>query len=341
MLNRRSFVAGAIAGALYGQSAEPRLLRPRVLKAGNTAGIIAPSTAVFDPDLLAAAERTIRHFGLKLKWGKFIRQRSEYQASVRERVEDLHSMFRDPEVDAVFAIRGGYGSEHLLDSIDYDLIRANPKVFLGYSDITALHLAIQRKAGLVTFHGPVALSGFNDFTQGYFKKALFETKPIGRVGNPVESNDLRPRHTLRTVRPGTARGRLIGGNLTLISTTMGTPYEIDTQGRIVFIEDVGEEPYRIDRMLTQLRLAGKLDAAAGIVWGECEDCRPNDFKASTASIFTMGEIVDNILGSLKIPVLGGLTFGHTSDQVTLPEGVLATLDASKQELIIEESSVVA
>jgi muramoyltetrapeptide carboxypeptidase len=341
MLNRRNFVAGAAAGALYGQSGETRLLRPRVLKAGNTAGIIAPSTAVFDPDLLAAAERTMRHFGLKLKWGKFIRQRSEYQASVRERVEDLHSMFRDPEVDAVFAIRGGYGSEHLLDSIDYDLIRSNPKVFVGYSDITALHLAIQRKAGLVTFHGPVALSGFNDFTQGYFKKALFETKPIGRVGNPVESNDLHPRHTLRTVRTGTARGRLIGGNLTLISTTMGTPYEIDTQGRILFIEDVGEEPYRIDRMLTQLRLAGKLDAAAGIVWGECEDCRPNDYKASTASIFTMGEIVDNILGNLKIPVLGGLTFGHTSDQVTLPEGALATLDASKQELIIEESGVVA
>jgi muramoyltetrapeptide carboxypeptidase len=341
MLNRRSFLAGAAAGALYGQSDETRLLRPRVLKAGNTAGVIAPSTAVFDPDTLAAAERTMRHFGLKLKWGKYVRQRSEYQASVRERVEDLHSMFRDPEIDAVFAIRGGYGSEHLLDSIDYDLIRANPKVFLGFSDITALHLAIQQKTGLVTFHGPVALSSFTDYTQGYFRKAVFETKPMGRVGNPTENNDLRPRHILRTVRPGTARGRLVGGNLTLISTTLGTPYEIGTRGRILFIEDVGEEPYRIDRMLTQLRLAGKLDAAAGIVWGECEDCRPNDYKASSASIFTMGEIVDNILGGLKIPVLGGLTIGHTSDQLTLPEGVMATLDATKQELVIEEAGVVA
>src|SRR5271163_2543361 len=196
MLNRRGFLTGAAAVTLSAQPAEVRLLRPRVLKPGNTVGVIAPSTAVFDPDTLAAAERTMRHFSLKLKWGKYIRQRSDYQASVRERVEDLHSMFRDPAIDAVFAIRGGYGSEHLLDSIDYDLIRANPKIFLGFSDITALHLAIQRKAGLVTFHGPVALSGFNDFTQGYFKKALFETKPIGRVGNPVESNDLRPRHTL-------------------------------------------------------------------------------------------------------------------------------------------------
>src|SRR5271155_1537765 len=225
MLNRRSFVAGATAGALYGQSAEPRLLRPRVLKAGNSAGIIAPSTAVFDPDTLAAAERTMRHFSLKLKWGKYIRQRSEYQASVRERVEDLHSMFRDPAIDAVFAIRGGYGSEHLLDSIDYDLIHAHPKIFLGYSDITALHIAIQQKAGLVTFHGPVVLSRFTGFTESYFRKALFETKPIGIVGNPPEGNEVRPQHTLRTVRPGTARGRLIGGNLTLISTTLGTPFE--------------------------------------------------------------------------------------------------------------------
>lgn len=341
LFNRRNFLASTTAAALAAQPVEARLLRPRVLKPGNTIGVIAPSTAVFDPDTLAAAERTLRHFSLQPKWGKFIRQRSDYQASVRERVEDLHSMFRDPNVDAVFAIRGGYGSEHLLDSIDYDLIRAHPKVFLGFSDITALHLAIQKKAGLITFHGPVVLSGFSGFTQTYFRKALFDTKPIGLVANPAEDNVMRPRHTLRTVRPGVARGRLIGGNLTLISTTLGTPYEIDTRGRILFIEDVGEEPYRIDRMLTHMRLAGKLDAAAGIVWGECDDCRPNDYKASTASIFTMGEVVDNILGSLRIPVLAGLTIGHTGDQVTLPEGVLATLDATKQELIIEESGVVA
>jgi muramoyltetrapeptide carboxypeptidase len=341
LLNRRNFLAATTAGALYAQPTPTPLLRPRVLKPGNTVGVIAPSTAVFDPDTLAAAERTIRYLGLKLKWGKYIRQRSEYQASVHERVEDLHSMFRDPAIDAVFAIRGGYGSEHLLDSIDYDLIHAHPKIFLGYSDITALHIAIQQKAGLVTFHGPVVLSRFTGFTESYFRKALFETKPIGIVGNPPEGNEVRPQHTLRTVRPGTARGRLIGGNLTLISTTLGTPYEIDTRGRIFFIEDVGEEPYRIDRMLTQLRLAGKLDAAAGIVWGECEDCRPNDYKASTASIFTMGEIVDNILGGLKIPVLAGLTIGHTNDQVTLPEGVMATLDASQQQLIVEEAGVLA
>jgi len=339
MTRRRLFIAASAVTAFAqtpGQRLIRGLIRPRALRSGDTIGLITPSTYVSDPDRLALAEHTVRYFGLKPKWGKNVRKQSGYLGgSVAERVDDLHAMFRDPEVSGIFAIRGGYGSEQLLDHIDYALIRSNPKIFLGYSDITALHLAINKKAGLVTFHGPVALSRFTDYTQKYFRKALFETAPIGVVTNPPESNTLRPAHTLRTVRPGRASGPLIGGNLTLISTTMGTPYEIETTGRILFIEDVGEEPYRIDRMLTQLRLAGKLDAAAGIIWGECADCHPNDYKPSFQSTLSLGEIVDNILGGLKIPVLSGLTIGHTDDQVTLPEGVMATLDADKQELTIQ------
>ena len=249
-------------------------------------------------------------------------------------------MFRDPEVKAVFAIRGGYGASQLLDRIDYDLIRSNPKIFLGYSDITALHLAIQKRAGLVTFHGPVVLSRFTPYTQTYFRKALFEAEPMGRVTNPPDSDPLRPAHVLRTVRPGRARGPLVGGNLTLISTTMGTPYETETAGRILFLEDVDEQPYSIDRMLTQLRLAGKLDVAAGVIFGECQDCRPRDFKPSYESTLSTGEVVDEILGHLRIPVLSGLTIGHTDDQLTLPLGVMAELDAEKGELTIQESGVV-
>jgi len=339
MTRRRLFIAASAVTAFAqtpGQRLIRGLIRPRALRSGDTIGLITPSTYVSDPDRLALAEHTVRYFGLKPKWGKNVRKQSGYLGgSVAERVDDLHAMFRDPEVSGIFAIRGGYGSEQLLDHIDYALIRSNPKIFLGYSDITALHLAINKKAGLVTFHGPVVLSQFTDYTQKYFRKALFETAPIGVVTNPPESNTLRPAHTLRTVRPGRASGPLIGGNLTLISTTMGTPYEIETTGRILFIEDVGEEPYRIDRMLTQLRLAGKLDAAAGIIWGECADCHPNDYKPSFQSTLSLGEIVDNILGGLKIPVLSGLTIGHTDDQVTLPEGVMATLDADKQELTIQ------
>jgi muramoyltetrapeptide carboxypeptidase len=316
------------------------LIKPLVLRAGDTVGLITPSTYVSDPDTLALLSLTMQHFGLKMRIGANVRKRSGYLGgSIAERVSDLHEMFRDPEINAVFAIRGGYGSPQLLDKIDYDLIRKNPKIFLGYSDITALHLAIHKLAGVLTFHGPVTLSKFSDYTQKYFRAALFETAPIGTVTNPPESNPLRPSHILRPIRPGKARGPLIGGNLTLISVTMGTPYEIDTGGAILFLEDVGEQPYSIDRMLTQLRLAGKLDSAAGIIFGECSGCKPTEFQPAFESTFSTGEVADNILGGLKIPVLSGLTIGHTADQLTLPLGVMATLDADKGELTIEESGV--
>jgi muramoyltetrapeptide carboxypeptidase len=321
---------------------ERKLIRPRALRDGDTIGLITPSSYVSDPDRLALAERTARYFGLRPKFGKNVRRREGYLGgTVEERLEDLHDMFRDPEVKAVFAIRGGYGAAQLLDRIDYELIRSHPKIFLGYSDITALHLAIQKRAGLVTFHGPIVLSRFTSYTQTYFRRALFETEPLGRVTNPPDSDPLRPAHVIRTVRPGRARGPLIGGNLSLISTTMGTPYEIETRGKILFIEDVEEQPYSIDRMLTQLRLSGKLAEAAGIIFGECKDCRPRDFQPSYESTLSVGEVVDEILGKLSTPVLSGLTVGHTDDQLTLPLGVMAELDAGKGELVIEEAGVVA
>lgn len=339
-MTRRHLLAGSLFTALA-QESVPKLIRPRALRPGATVGLITPSTYVSDPDKLALAERTLKFFDLKPKFGKNVRKKSGYLGgSIEERLEDLHSMFADKSVDAVFAIRGGYGSAQLLDGIDYDLLRRNPKIFLGFSDITAMHLAIQKRAGLVTFHGPVALSDFSEYTQKHFRRALFETAPLGTLTNPPDSNPLRPSHTLRKIRGGRARGPLVGGNLTLISTTMGTPFEIDTRGRILLLEDIDEQPYSIDRMLTQLRLAGKLDAAAGLVFGECFLCRPKDYKPSFDSTFTFGEVLDEILGKLPIPVLSGLTFGHTDDQLTLPLGVMATLDADEGRLIVEESALV-
>ena len=338
-MTRRHLLAGSFFTALA-QNSVPKLTRPRALRPGATVGLITPSTYVSDPDRLALAERTLKFFDLKPKFGRNVRKRNGYLGgSIEERLEDLHAMFADRSVDAVFAIRGGYGSGQLLDRIDYDLLRKNPKIFLGFSDITAMHLAIQKRAGLVTFHGPVALSEFSDYTQKHFRRALFETAPLGALTNPPDSNPLRPSHTLRTIRGGKARGALVGGNLTLISTTMGTPFEIDTRGRILLLEDIDEQPYSIDRMLTQLRLAGKLDSAAGLVFGECYLCRPRDYKPAFDSTLSFGEVLDEILGKLRIPVLSGLTFGHTDDQLTLPLGVMATLDADKGELVIEESGV--
>jgi muramoyltetrapeptide carboxypeptidase len=204
-----------------------------------------------------------------------------------------------------------------------------------------MHLAIQKRTGLVTFHGPVMTSSFTPYTQEYYRKVLFDPKPVGLITNPSESNALRPHHRMRTIRPGSARGRLMGGNLTLIAMLMGTPFEIDTRGAILFIEDIGEQPYSLDRMLTQLRLAGKLQQAAGIVWGECSECAPFDYKPAFESTFSTGEVADRIFGDLQIPVLSGLVIGHTEDQVTLPYGVMASLDADKRTLAIEEAATIA
>ena len=340
-ISRRA-LAGLAAASVAAAQAPPGLVKPRVLNPGDTVAVIMPSTPVPDPDRLALVKPTIEFFGLKLKPGRFLGKRTTaFAPSIDERVADLHEAFSDPDVKAVFPVGGGYGTMQILDRIDYALIRRNPKIFTGYSDITAMHLAFHKLAGLVTFHSPVVLSAFTPYSQTQFRKALFETKPIGVVGNPPEANALRPHHPWRTVRPGTAKGALVGGNLTLVSHTMGTPYEIDTAGKILFIEDVGEDTYSIDRMMMQLHLAGKFEQAAGVVWGECNDCGPGTCHTSTASPFTLGETVDNILARLKVPVLAGLTIGHTADQATLPLGVRATLDATKGQLIVEEAGVTA
>lgn len=344
MIRRRELVAGlgAALAASAAPPAEQPLVRPPMLRPGDTVGLITPGTYVSDPDRLALAARTIEYFGLRMKLGRRVGKRLGYLGGTdEERLDDLHDMFRDPEVKAVFAIRGGYGSAHLLDRIDYGLLRKNPKIFLGYSDITALHLAIHKRAGLVTFHGPIVLAEFTDYTRAWFRRALFDARPLGALTNPPETNPLRPAHPLRAVRAGKARGRLIGGNLTLVCRTLGTPFEIDTRGRILFLEDTDEQPYSIDGMLTQLRLAGKLQAAAAVIFGECLGCRPRQFQPTFDSTLSLGEVLDDILGKLDIPVLSGLTIGHTGDQLTLPLGVMATLDADKGELMIEEAGVTA
>lgn len=338
-MKRRSFLAclPAVPAAAQGR---PALIKPAALRPGDTVGLITPSTYVSDPDRLLLARRTVEALGLKYKLGRAVGRRDGYLAgSIGDRVADLHAMFEDPEVKAVFCIRGGYGAGMLLDSIDYNLIHTHPKIFLGYSDITALHLAIHRLAGLVTFHGPVVLSALSDWTIEHFRRALFETKPLGLLANPPEPRPVRPRHPWRAIRGGAARGALVGGNLSLVCSTLGTPYEIDTAGRILFLEDVGEEPYSVDRMLTHLRLAGKLRGIRGLIFGECAACRPREFQPAFESTFSLGEVLDNILGPLDVPVLSGLVIGHTEDQLTLPLGVTAALDADAGTLTVEEPAL--
>lgn len=318
-----------------------------MLRQGDTVGLITPSSAVADPAELDLAVSAVRYLGLNPRLGRNTNKRRGYLAgTIEERLDDLHTMFRAPDVRAIWCIRGGYGAPQLLDRIDYRLIRANPKIFLGYSDITALHLAINKLAGLVTFHGPVLIfhGGVAHLNSSYtldsLKKALFQAGPIGRIAIPPSSDVLTAEHHVRTIRAGKAHGRMIGGNLTLITALMGTPYEADASGALLFMEDVDEAQYRIDRMLTQLRLAGKLKEAAGIIFGECTDCGEGDCRPPFESTLSVTEVLNGIIGQAGVPAFSGLTIGHTVDQLTVPEGIPATLDADRGELIIDEGAVV-
>jgi len=303
-------------------------------------GLIAPASYTFDLWRLDDAALRVEALGLKPKFGKYVRGRRGFLAGTeRERLEDLHAMFADKDVAGVFCLQGGYGTPRLLDGLDYELIRKNPKILLGYSDITGLHLAIHKKTGLVTFHGPNMIGALPPWSLELLKKALFVAESIGEVTNPQEQDPLNREFPIRTVVPGTARGRIVGGNLTLISATMGTPYEIDTKNKILLLEDTGEAPYRIDRMLVQLRLAGKLQEAAGIVFGTCTDCAPS--RSSFELSLSLSEVLDELLGSLGKPVLAGLLFGHTKEKATIPIGVEAELDAGAKRLTILEAATVA
>jgi muramoyltetrapeptide carboxypeptidase len=344
-MERRSFVlaaASAVGAAKAGAATagEPAYLKPRPLKPGDTVALITPATYVSSPDALQLAQRTLEYFGLKCKRGRNVGKRSGYLGgSVEERVADLHEAFLDPDVNAVMCTRGGYGSGMLLDRIDFGLIRQHPKIFIGYSDITSLHLGIHQKSKLITFHGPMALASFTDYTLDHFKRALFDARPLGELSNPPEARAFRPKHPTRTLHGGRATGQLIGGNLTLVAASMGTPWEIETDGKVLFLEDVGEEPYSMDRMLTQLRLGGKFRNIRALILGECLDCRPREFQPGFESSFSLGEVYDNILGDLKAPCFSGLTIGHTDDQLTLPLGVRATVDADACTLTIEEEAL--
>lgn len=350
MMKRREILKTTLASMLFPMLSSKlfstsqikiNISKPKALKAGDTVGIIAPATAVTDPDDIQKAIQVLDYFGLKYEIGKSLLRNEGYKTrSIEDRLDDLHDFFDDGDINAVFCIRGGYGSAQLLDKIDYDIIKNNPKIFLGYSDITAIHLAISQKTGLVTFHGPVLLSSFTSLTLDNFKKTLFNCEPIGILSNPKLLSGVRSMYPIRTINKGTTEGKLTGGNLSIICSLMGTPYEIETKNKILFIEDVGEEPYRIDRMLTQLNLAGKLKQAKGIIFGKCAGCDYSGLNSSRIWDLSLGEVLDFQLLNLDIPVFYGFLFGHTNEQFTIPYGLEAVMNSETGELNILESAVI-
>jgi muramoyltetrapeptide carboxypeptidase len=340
MLHRRDFARLALAAtpALLARSAPaPRtIVKPRKLSEGDTVGMIVPATMVFETDLIDRGREQLEALGFRVKIGAHVKARYGNLAGTdRERASDINAFFADKEVNGIVAFSGGWGTPRLLPYLDYDAIRANPKVLIGFSDLTGLLNAVQKKTGLVTFHGPMADSRYDAYTLSNFRKVVMSTDPIGTLPNPQKRDEelIDRDNRIVTLREGVASGRLVGGNLSLIAATMGTPYEIDTDGAILFLEETHEELYRIDRMLTQLWLAGKLERIAGFAFGRCTDC-PIEGPA-----LSLGELLRERFG--HVPSIWGLSFGHIEKKLTLPIGITATLDATGKTLTIGEAAVTA
>ena len=343
-ISRRAFAALAGAAMLPAAAHTParavrrRLIKPPRLHFGDTIGLVAPGGHT-DEEAIARACAKIERLGFKVRQGDNLRAiHGNYGGSVQQRVDDLHAMFGDRDVKAIWCIRGGSGCISLLSSLDYALIRARPKILIGYSDITALHLAILRHAALVTFHGPVAGSGASDYSNTHMLAVLMDPQPTYTIAMAPENAQralAEPHFAVRTATHGQASGRLIGGNLSLVSALAGTPYAADFRKALLFLEEVNEAPYRIDRWLTQLDLALGLRHAAGVMVGICDNCVPTDDEIS----LTLDETLALHLKPLVVPAVSGYSFGHIRNQFTLPMGIEARLDTLRQTVTLLESAV--
>ncbi|MBE6062623.1 MAG: LD-carboxypeptidase [Clostridium butyricum] len=297
--------------------------RPKPLKKGDKIALIAPCGPV-KQDRIEPAVKAIGELGLDVMLCESCTCSRGFLAgkSDKARADEINRMFADKSVKGIFAMRGGYGAGRILPMLDYSLIKGNPKVFAGYSDVTALHIVFNQKCGFVTFHGPMASTEFykevDPYTIDSFKRNIFSDCPLGVVENPNGEN-------LKTLVKGNAQGILTGGNLSLLVSTIGTKYEINTKGKILFIEEIGEEPYRIDRMLLQLKQSGKFKDAAGIVLGQfvkCESCQPE-------KSLTLEEVFYDLICDENKPVLYNLSCGHSIPTMTLPMGGKVKIENGK------------
>lgn len=314
--------------------------KPPRLRPGDTIGLIEPATASDETFQLTLVEEAVTAMGLKPKRGASVLGRHGYLANTDEkRAADVNAMFADPEVRAILAVRGGWGSARLLPFLNWDLIRANPKLVIGFSDITALHMAIAAQAGFTTIHGPNGGSAWGKGSLDHFKALAFDGATPTLV-NPAADEDRLVQRRWRTqpITQGTARGRLLGGNLTVLTALTGTPYLPDFKGAILFLEDVDEAEYRIDRMLTQLGQAGVLGGLAGAVFGQCTNCVGS--SSGNYGGFTLTDVLKHHLGRLGVPAYQGAWFGHIADQFSLPQGVMAEIDADAGTIRMLEAAVV-
>ena len=312
------------------------IIPPR-LKRGDVIGLVSPAGITRSRDKLSIIEETLAELDLKLHVDEHAMDRWGYLAGKDEvRAAAINKMYSDPGVDAILTFIGGWGCARLLPYLDYDMIRSHPKIIMGFSDVTALLLAIFAKTGMVTFHGPSGRSGWNSFTVDYVKRLLFDGEAI-TYKNPDDRGDnlTQVKDRIQTITPGKVRGRLVVGNLTVLTALMGSDYLPDWKNHILFIEDVGEGIYRIDRMMTQLKLGGVLEQISGFVFGKCTDCDAD----SGYSSFTLGEVLEDHIKPLGIPAFRGAMIGHISNKFTIPLGIEAEIDADKGMIKLLEAAV--
>lgn len=331
--------AAALAGlsATRVVSAQAPLRKPARLRAGDTVGIIDPASATWDPIDVDIVVESLAALGLKARLGTHLLDRRGYLAGRDEdRAADVMAMFTDPAVKAVHALRGGWGCARLLPLLDFEAIARTPKILLGYSDLTALILPVYAKAGFVTFHGMNGASQWNRFNVDWFRRVLMNGEAV-TMTNPVDAGDMLvpTENRIRTITPGRARGRLIGGNLTVLTAIVGSGMLPDFRDAILFIEDVEEAPYRIDRMLTQLALAGILKEVRAVIWGRCTRCTPG---AGFGSL-TIGDLLDDHVKPLGVPAWEGAQIGHIPRQFIVPIGIEAEVDASTGTIRLLEPAV--
>lgn len=309
------------------ESSVHQLIKPKALRWNSTLGLVAPASPVYDPADFDEMLVTLKELGFNLVLGEHVRDRNGYLAGNDEdRARDLMAMFKNDNIDGILCVRGGWGCNRIIDLLDYDIIKKNPKPLIGFSDITSLHNSILAKSGLVSFHGPVGTSDWNEFTKNSFQEIVID-KREGVYNLPAEEEDAFVIHN------GSAEGQIVGGNLTVLVGMIGSDYLPTFNDSILFLEDVGESVYRIDRMITQLKLAGILDRISGFIFGKCTRCDAG------ANSLTLQQVFNDHIKPLNIPAFYGSMISHEERNVTIPVGLRAKMNADDFSFQMLEEAV--
>jgi len=349
MLNRRQFITHcamtAASAALVSVSTSVMATDRHNLKAarlhrGAGVGLISPASAAFQREEVDVVVDAVRGLGLVPYLAPHLRDRYGYLAGKDpDRAADINHFFADPKIAALLPIREGWGCSRILPYLDYQVIRKNPKIIVGFSDVTALILGIHAQTGLVTFHGPNGLTSWRTDPTDYFRRVLFAGEMV-TFGNQKDSDDanrlMQVKNRIQTINPGKARGRLIGGNLSVFSGIVGSPYVPDLKGAILFLEDTHENIYRIDRLITHLKLAGVFKQLAGFIFGQCTECLPDADYGS----LTLEEVLQDHIKPLGIPAWSGALIGHLETILTLPIGTEVEIDANLGKIQMLEPAVI-